>query len=74
MQVHKVTISIPAQLYEFLELYKEEHHIKSRSEVISTALQLLQQKQLEQFYREASEELDDDFEITTFDGLDDETW
>jgi len=74
MQVHKVTISIPQSLYEFVETYQMKHKFKSRSEVISKALQLLQQKQLEAQYLEANEELTDDFDATTADGLEDETW
>lgn len=74
MQTHKVTISIPEPLYEFIESYQSEHRCKSRSEVISAALKLLQLKQLEVFYSEANNELNDDFDITTGDGLDDETW
>lgn len=74
MHAQKVTISIPQSLYEFVETYQSEHHFKSRSDVISKALQLLKQKQLEAYYREANEELNDDFDITLADGLEDETW
>jgi antitoxin ParD1/3/4 len=74
MQTHKVTISIPDPLYAFIERYQSEHQFKSRSEVISAALKLLQLKQLEAFYAEANQELNDDFEATTSDGVDDETW
>jgi len=74
MQAHKVTISIPQQLYEFVEKYQTEHQCKSRSEVISAALQLLQQKQLEAYYLEANQELDHDFDATTSDGLENEAW
>lgn len=74
MYTQKVTISISQPLYEFIESYKAEHHCKNRSDVISTALQLLQQKQLEAYYREANQELNDDFDITAGDGLEDETW
>lgn len=74
MYVQKVTISIPQPLYEFVEIYQSEHHYKSRSDVISKALQLLQQKQLEAYYREANQELNDDFDVTVADGLEDETW
>ena len=74
MQVHKVTISLSEPLYEFIEGYQSEHHYKSRSEVISTALRLLQQQQLEAFYAEANQELNDDFDAMVGDGLEDETW
>lgn len=75
MQAQKISISIPQPLCEFVETYQDEHHCKSRSEVISKALKLLQQVQLEAYYREANSEIDPAFEITTADGLtDDEAW
>lgn len=74
MNTQKVTISISQSLYEFVEIYQTQHHIKSRSDVISAALQLLQQQQLEVFYAAANEELNNDFDVTTKDGLDDESW
>ncbi len=75
MNIQKLSISIPMQQYEFLEKYQAEHHYKTRSEVIREALYLLQQAQLEACYREASQEVDDTFETTTSDGIEeDETW
>jgi hypothetical protein len=45
------------------------------SEVIKDALYLLQQSQLEACYREVAQEIDDAFDITDLDGLEnDETW
>jgi Arc/MetJ-type ribon-helix-helix transcriptional regulator len=74
MHSQKVTISIPQSLYEFVEAYQSQHHIKTRSDVISAALQLLQQQQLEAFYSAANEELNNDFDLTIKDGLEDESW
>lgn len=74
MHIHRITISVPQQLYEFVESYQAEHCIKNRSEVLARALQLLQQKQLETFYAQASQELSDDFDGVAGDGLDDEAW
>lgn len=74
MQAQKITISIPQPLYDFVEAYQIDHQCKSRSDVFSAALILLQQKQLEEYYREANQELNDDFDVTLEDGLDDETW
>lgn len=75
MQTQKLSISIPKQQYDFIENYQVEHHLKNRSEVIRDALRLLQQVQLEACYREANKEIDDDFEVTTIEGLDeDEAW
>ena len=75
MNTQKLSISLPQQQYEFIENYQAEHHYKTRSEVIRKALYLLQQTQLEACYREANQELNNDFEITDSDGLEeDETW
>jgi antitoxin ParD1/3/4 len=69
MLVQKLSISLPQQQCEFIENYLVDHHLKSRSEVIKEALYLLQQKQLEAYYREANQEIDSAFENTSLDGL-----
>jgi antitoxin ParD1/3/4 len=69
MSTQKLSISLSRQQYKFVENYQAEHHYKTRSEVISEALHLLQQTQLEACYREANQEIDNAFEITTSDGL-----
>ena len=75
MSAHKFSISLPQQQCEFIENYQIEHHYKNRSEVIRKALYLLQQVQLESYYLEANQEIDEAFDITAFDGMeDDETW
>lgn len=75
MHTQKLSISVPMQQYEFIEHYQKEHHFKSRSEVISEALRLLQLTQLEACYKEANSEIDHDFDATISDGIDeDETW
>lgn len=71
---HKISISLPKPLYDFIGDYQETHHCKSRSEVINHALHLLQQLQLESYYKEANKEIDACFETTTLDGLDNESW
>lgn len=74
MRIQKVSISIPTALYDFIENYQTTHHLKSRSDVINTALRLLQQQQLEACYLEANKELNHDFDHVAEDGLDDEAW
>ncbi len=75
MNTQKLSISLPQKQYEFIENYQAEHHYKSRSEVIREALRLLQQAQLESCYQEANQEIDNDFEVTTQDGIEEsETW
>lgn len=75
MYTQKFSVSLPQHQYDFIEAYQTERHYKSRSEVIKEALYLLQQMQLEFCYLEANQEIDDTFEITISDGIeDDETW
>lgn len=74
MQTTKLSVSLPASLARFIETYKIDHHCKSRSQVIEEALQLLRERDLEQAYREASEEVDPAWDITIGDGLVDEAW
>lgn len=75
METQKISISLSRQQFDFIENYQTEHPYRTRSKVISEALYLLQQTQLEACYREAAHETDDAFEITTSDGLEDnEAW
>lgn len=55
------------QQYDFLENYQMEHHYKTRSAVIKEALDLLQG-----CYREANEEIDEAFEATAADGIEED--
>jgi Arc/MetJ-type ribon-helix-helix transcriptional regulator len=71
---HKLSISLPLPLCEFVEDYQASHHCKTRSEVIAKALLLLRQQELEASYREASKEWNADFDAIDNDGLNDETW
>ena len=74
MPSQKLSISLPPSLVSFIEHYKERKGCKSRSQVVEQALALLQEQELESAYREASLEIDSDWELTTADGLADETW
>ena len=75
MHAQKISISLPQQQYEFIEAYQAEHHYKSRSEVIKEALYVLQQVELERCYLAANQEIDDAFEVTDTDGIeDDQAW
>lgn len=74
MLAEKISISLPAALFEFVERYKESHALKSRSKVMEIALERLQQEGLEAAYRQAAFEVDHAFTVTNMDGLNDETW
>ncbi|MDZ8259436.1 MULTISPECIES: CopG family transcriptional regulator [unclassified Nostoc] len=74
MPSEKLSISLPASLMQFIENYKVTKGCKSRSQVIELALELLRYQELEQAYRQASAEVDPDWDLTVGDGLTDETW
>lgn len=74
MYAEKLSISLTAGLLGFIEQYRVMHAMKSRSQVIGEALELLRLRELETAYREAGEETDTDFDIALADGLNNETW
>ncbi len=75
MQSQKLSISLSPTLTRFIEHYKIAKGYKSRSEVISVALNLLQEKELfEAYRREADSEVDEAWDVTIGDGLSHETW
>jgi antitoxin ParD1/3/4 len=74
MQSQKLSISLSPTLAKFIEDYKTTKGYKSRSQVISIALTLLQEQELEEAYRQANAEIDQDWDVTLTDGLTDETW
>jgi len=74
MSSEKLSISLPAFLMQFIENYKVRKGCKSRSQVIELALELLRHQELEQAYRQASAEVDPDWDLTVGDGLTHETW
>jgi antitoxin ParD1/3/4 len=59
---------------QFIENYKIAKGWESDSQVIEEALELLQSKELETAYREASQEIDPDWDVTVADGLSDKAW
>jgi antitoxin ParD1/3/4 len=74
MNAEKVSVTIPKDLYGFIDQYRSAHALKSRSQVVSEALELLRQRELDQAYQAANDEVDTDFDATSSDGLRDETW
>ncbi|HBK24339.1 MAG TPA: CopG family transcriptional regulator, partial [Planktothrix sp. UBA10369] len=53
----------------FIESYKIAKGCQSPSQVIELALELLQNQDLEESYRQASSEIDSAWDITVADGL-----
>lgn len=56
MHTEKFSISLPAELSQFVERYRANHAPKSRSQVIGEALELLRQRDLEAAYREMAQD------------------
>jgi len=69
MESHKFSVSVPQQLFLFIEKYQKDHHLRTRSEVIGQAIKELQKLELEACYRDANAEIDDGFGVTDGDGL-----
>jgi len=75
LHTQKLSVSLPQIQYEFIEKYQAEHHYKTRSEVIREAINLLQQAQLAACYQAANAEINNEFDATSSDGIDEnETW
>lgn len=74
MQSEKLSISLSASLVQFVDNYKVTKGCKSRSQVISLAIDLLRYQELEQDYREAASEFNPEWDFTAGDGLKDENW
>ncbi len=52
----KVTVSLPVEILSYADQYKEAHSLATRSEVLTLALKLLREKELEAGYRALAEE------------------
>jgi antitoxin ParD1/3/4 len=74
MPATKISVSLPENLSQFIDRYKVAQGCKSTSQVISQALELLQEQELEAAYREATSEDEAIWDVTVGDGLGDETW
>ena len=53
---HKLSVSVPSDLIRFAETYRLQHHLNSRSQVITKALERLREDELALEYREAGAE------------------
>ncbi|HAO09894.1 MAG TPA: CopG family transcriptional regulator [Planktothrix sp. UBA8407] len=71
-QAKEISISLPTSLVQFIESYKIAKGCQSPSQVIELALELLQNQDLEESYRQASSEIDSAWDITVADGLTDD--
>jgi len=58
MPAEKLAITLSPQAVKFVEAYRREHSLKSRSDVIEAALALLRESEREEEMSEAPEEDD----------------
>jgi len=74
MNVEKLSVSLDGALVEFISQYQKSYQVRSKSEVVSRALILLREQELEGQYAAALEEWQasgeaDLWEAVTPDGL-----
>ena len=74
MSQQKLSVSVSEPIAQFLESYKGEYRLKTKSEVVERALELLRERELEKAYAEAASEVDPAWDVTLKDGLSDEDW
>ncbi|MDX2216530.1 MAG: hypothetical protein SFY66_24925 [Oculatellaceae cyanobacterium bins.114] len=69
-----VMLDLSPSLMHFIEKHKAMYNYQSMSQVIETALEEWRDRELEKAYREASAEVDGDWDVVVADGLTDEAW
>ena len=77
MKIEKISISLPKETMQFVERYRKQHKLRSRSDVFAKAVKALRENNLEQDYRDSyrdhAEEMKD-WDVTVGDGLENEPW
>lgn len=68
----KLSVTVPSSLVAFVETYKAEHDVATKSEVVERALRLLREQDLERAYAAAAQEVDPAWDATVADGLPDD--
>ena len=74
MSQRKLSVSVSEPIAQFVSRYQGAHQLKTKSEVVERALELLREQELEKAYAEASSEIDPAWDVTLKDGLADEDW
>lgn len=64
----KLSVSLPEAQVAFLDRYRQQHGLASRSEVVRVALKLLQDRMLEEEYRAAGEKWQRSEDAALWDG------
>jgi hypothetical protein len=79
MPTAKLSISVDETYLPFIDNYQRQHNVKTKSEVLERALELLRRTELERAYAEAAEEWRNNpdaklWENTVGDGLTRDEW
>lgn len=69
MSQRKLSVSLTEPIARFVDGYKGEHKLKTKSEVVERALKLLREQELERAYAQAGDEVDPAWGVTVGDGL-----
>jgi Arc/MetJ-type ribon-helix-helix transcriptional regulator len=72
MARQKLSVSVPEGLARFVDAYRDEHGLATKSQVVARALELLRAADLEEAYARASREVDPGWEVASSDGLEDD--
>ncbi|MFC4637725.1 hypothetical protein [Deinococcus hohokamensis] len=67
MTVGKISVSLETDLLVFLTTYQERHHLRSKSEAVAQALELLRERELETQYTAALQDWQDSGEAEVWD-------
>ena len=54
MNVERLTVSLPSDSINFLSSYRKKHKLKSNSQIVLSALKLLEQEELRQEFTKAA--------------------
>ena len=74
MSQQKLSVSVSEPIAQFVAEYQGAYNLRTKSEVVELALELLREQELEIAYAEAASEHDPAWDITLKDGLADEDW
>lgn len=74
MNQEKMSVSVPNSLVRFVEAYRDQHGLKTKSAVVEHALEALRDQELERAYAAAAAELDPAWDATDPDGLAEDDW
>ena len=75
----KLSISVDQTFAPFIERYQQQHTVRTKSEVVERALELLRKAELQEAYRQAAQDWLENpdaklWENTVADGLEAEQW